>query len=342
MVHSIQSYIAIRRVIAKKISPSEILASDLTANPRSLRRAQACPEHCRTILCSTLAHVSTPTTGMTPPLRVAGVPEAFNLPFSTADFSAHGLTRGAELVSHPGGSGAMLQSLKSGEVDVAFALTDCIVAAISNGAPVRLAGPVVTSPLTWAVCVAPRRFSTVSELHSATWGISRRGSGSHVMVRALAAREGWKEPSFEVCGDFDGLRAGLDSGHIHAFLWEHYTTRPYEESGAVAIIGGVPTPWGCFSAAVREDCAVREEVRMCLDAFLAAGAAFAHDAGSIARICSDFRMNGADAAAWLAGVRYARVGETRVDSAVLEKTRDTLVEAGVARADGAAIETFYL
>lgn len=225
----------------------------------------------------------------------------------------------------------MLKALQSGDVDLAFALTDCIVAAIENGAAVRLAGPLVTSPLTWAVIVAlDSGVTNLNELCKATWGVSRMGSGSHVMVMTLANQRGWKdEPMFEVCDNFEGLRKAVRAGRVNAFLWEHYTSRPYEVGGEVKIIGGVPTPWGCFSVAVKEGCERVDEVRKVVDAFLEAGKRFLQSDDSVDRMVERHGMSVEEAEQWISEVRYAEVGCRKVGREELEIARRTLFEAGV-------------
>ena len=275
------------------------------------------------------------TTGATPSaalgaLRVAGVPEAFNLPFHHANFSQT-LSREVRFISYPGGSGPMLQAVETGEVDVAFALTDCIVAGIEKGKPLRILGPVVKSPLTWAIIVSKdSSIQTTNELSKATWGISRYGSGSHVMVQVLVKESKWEhEPKFVECRNFDGLRSAVNDRKIDAFLWEYYTTRPFEEQGEVRIVGGIPTPWGCFSAVVRENCEVKDALREMLNMFLEAGAAFVKNPEAAKEISEEHKMSEGDAATWLKGLRYANMGETRIQTDTLEMTRKILLEAGV-------------
>jgi hypothetical protein len=68
-------------------------------------------------------------------LRVMGVPEAFNIPVMKSG--------SVDFVSAPGGTGAMLAALQQHPqlADVSLALTECVVAAIENGSPVRILGP---------------------------------------------------------------------------------------------------------------------------------------------------------------------------------------------------------
>lgn len=263
-------------------------------------------------------------------LRIAGVPEAYNDPFHTADFDKYGLVKRPTFIEYPGGSGSMLKAVISQEVDAAFALTDCIVAAIENGAPVRIAAPLVTTPLTWGVIVAPEGVASIDDLSRAKWGVSRIGSGSHVMVQTLAKNRGWTEaPQFEVCGNFQGLRGAVADGRIDAFLWEHYTTKPYADAGEVKIIGGVPTPWGCFCVVARSDCNQIDDIRKMVDAFTDSGKKFLDDDASVISVSRKYSMKEGDARAWISGVKYAQVGERRVSAKVLELTRNTLRDAGV-------------
>lgn len=254
-----------------------------------------------------------------------GVSEAFNVPA----IANAGASYTFQLA--PGGTGVMLAALEDKSVDIAFALTESVVAAIEKGSPVRILCPYVTSPLLWAHCVRP---GYGADLSRAVWGVSRLGSGSHTMACVLWKERGYSgAPRFEVCGDFGGLRAALADGRIDAFLWERYTTAPFvgEE---LAIVGGTPTPWGCFSAVVNP-----EEFDARFDADCARGVM-----GDVLLRCRDFQdsqsretiasierlsgMNERDACAWHAGVRYAGSGQS-VSLEELELARDTVLNAGV-------------
>jgi hypothetical protein len=111
--------------------------------------------------------------------------------------------------------------------------------------------------------------STVSE--GLRVGVSRLGSGSHVMASVLAKREGWErdEAGQEdktvqpvVLGPFKELRDAVNSPNQTAdfFMWEHFTTKPYWENpkdggkaasaagegkgeGEIKWIGEIYTPW---------------------------------------------------------------------------------------------------
>ena len=263
-------------------------------------------------------------------LLIGGVPEAFNLPFEGADFDSVGSP--VRFIEHPGGSGSMLQALLSEKVDCIFALTECAVASISKGAELDFAGAVVKSPLRWGVWLGANAQdgTAISDLHSANWGISRYGSGSHVMVNVLAKREEWEAtPRFTVCEDFAGLRRAVNEGTVDAFLWEKFTTRPYQSAGEVKMIGEIPTPWSCFAAVVKRDSGKMEVVQQAVSCFLKEAAQFVKRESSVQRICNRFSMSEGDARAWLTEVQYAEAYGNGLDEKELKLIRNTLREAGV-------------
>jgi hypothetical protein len=151
------------------------------------------------------------------------------------------------------------------------------------------------------------------------------------MVSVLAEQRSWTAPEFHVCEDFAKLRAALNEGRIDAFLWEKYTTRPFEVAGELSFAGEVVTPWGCFCAVVAYP--VRVDLRLAnqaLDAVLEAGSLFEGnvDGTSIEKIMDMSGMTAADATAWHRALRYAKVG---VDMAGndLGLAQQTLQAAGV-------------
>lgn len=262
-------------------------------------------------------------------LRIAGVPEAFNDAFFKTDFSDIGVTLTPEFVSFPGGSGAMLRSLEAGDVDAAFVLTDALVTAIELGSPVRIASPLIVSPLRWGVVVRPGRNVRLEDLHDATWGVSRFGSGSHVMVRLLASQRGWPAPKFKQCRDFAGLREAVDDTTVDAFLWEHFTTKPFADAGKLSIIDDVYTPWGSFVVAVHNDSPVVSEIRKITDSFLSTARNFIRDSVNIRDIADKHGMTETDAHAWAESVEYSPPGRYEVAEKELNLVRNALLSANV-------------
>lgn len=264
------------------------------------------------------------TSSAAPPLRIAGVPEAFNDPFATATFPSP-----VTFVPEPGGSGAMLKLLQTSSVDAALLLTECALSAAATGAPIRLLAPVVQSPLRWAAVVAAG--STPARLASATWAVSRPGSGSDVMLRVLAARRGWPPPASRPFGNFGGMAAAVRTGDAGAFLWETHTTRGLMRRGeaeGLELLEGVDAPWPAFSVAVRGDCERVSEVRAAIDAFLREAKSFQADADTPGKVSAKHGMAPDDAKEWVAGVKYAETG-ARFEEATLRAAFDAVVAAGV-------------
>ena len=79
----------------------------------------------------------------------------------------------------------MIEAVKNGEIDACVALTEGLVADASKGSDVCLSGTYVASPLCWAVSVGANALSTIDDLRGKTFGISRYGSGSHLMALVL-------------------------------------------------------------------------------------------------------------------------------------------------------------
>lgn len=223
----------------------------------------------------------------------------------------------------------MVQALLDGTADVALALTESVVAAIEKGSPVRILAPFVTSPLTWAICVRHGQRPD-QDLSGAVWGVSRLGSGSHTMASVLCKERGYPAPRFEVCGDFDGLQAALAAGTIGAFLWETFTTSPFAAAGKLDIVGGVPTPWGCFCAVVNPTVVDVTRARTDMDVVLEACQCFEADVDKSAasKVIDLSGMTEENAKKWHAGVKYAKPG-TILSDAELALARDTIKEAGV-------------
>ncbi|KAJ3113844.1 hypothetical protein HDU96_002841 [Phlyctochytrium bullatum] len=264
-------------------------------------------------------------------LRVGCVPEHFSCPLYMA--AADGLfkSRGidVEIVNCPQGTGQMIRMLKSGELDIAAALTEGLIAPLathlrrlrrppppsttssSDATPTpedpgyRLIGTYTSRPLTWSIAVRPHSLlahrstgslallasttgplghlsrpssrsdltasPTTSEtsttsaddanalaldaLRNTRLGISRFGSGSHIIPFVVAWQRGWGTATtpftFVELKDIKGLCEGVESGTVDAFLWERFTTKPYYDAGRLHHYANVTPPWPGFLFAAR-------------------------------------------------------------------------------------------
>ncbi len=191
-------------------------------------------------------------------IRIAGVPEHFNLPWhlciENGEFEAVGID--LQWTDVPEGTGKMCQMLRNGETDVAVILSEGIVKDINAGNPSKIVQVYVESPLIWGIHVAANsKFKTLSDLENKKAAISRLGSGSQLMAYVNANNQGWntEKISFEIVNTIDGAVDSLTKGESDYFMWERFMTKPLVDKGIFRRIADCPTPWPCFVIAVREE-----------------------------------------------------------------------------------------
>ncbi len=132
-------------------------------------------------------------------IKVAGVPEHFNLPWhmciEDGTFKKNGLD--VSWKDFPDGTGAMCKALRNKDVDVAVILTEGIIKDILNGNDAKIVQEYIASPLIWGIHVAAgSNYQDIQDLKNAKVAISRYGSGSHLMAYVNAKNLGWdpKQP----------------------------------------------------------------------------------------------------------------------------------------------------
>lgn len=200
-------------------------------------------------------------------VRIGYVPEHYLLPLHLC--TKHGLFPSSikiTLVPFPSGTGHMITSLRSNEIDLAIGLTEGWVAGLLNPDTYKkspaekgysIVGSWVSTPLRWAIVTGRNRtdINSVDDLRQhRRVAVSRLGSGSHVMAFVLAQKEGWLHQtktstleglSIAPLGPFKDLRDGVTSSAADFFMWEHFTTKPYfhGEDTPLKKIGEIYTPW---------------------------------------------------------------------------------------------------
>lgn len=191
-------------------------------------------------------------------IKIAGVPEHFNLPWhlciENGEFEEVGID--LQWTDVPEGTGKMCQMLREGETDIAVILTEGIVKDIHAGNPSKIVQVYVESPLIWGIHVdAKSNFTSLSDLENTKVAISRMGSGSHLMSIVNAQNQGWKtnELQFEIVNTIEGAVKALSAGKADYFMWEKFMTKPLVDNGTFRRIADCPTPWPCFVIAVREE-----------------------------------------------------------------------------------------
>ena len=195
---------------------------------------------------------------MSKTVKIAGVPEHFNLPWQMCiedgEFDAVGIE--LEWTDVPEGTGKMCQMLRDGETDIAVILTEGIIKDIAAGNPSKIVQVYVQSPLIWGIHVAANsNYKTLADLENKKVAISRFGSGSQLMSIVSAENQKWdaSKLEFEVVNTIDGAVKALTSGKADYFMWERFMTQPLVNSGIFRRIADCPTPWPCFVIAVRNE-----------------------------------------------------------------------------------------
>lgn len=191
-------------------------------------------------------------------VKIAGVPEHFNLPWHMAIEEGGFEDRGIDLqwTEVPEGTGKMCQMLENGETDLAIILTEGIIKSIVNGNPVKIVQEYIASPLLWGIHVGGKsKYQSLSDLKNTKIAISRFGSGSHLMAFVNAQKEGWEPNSlqFEVIDNLEGAVQALTDGTADYFMWEHFTTKPLVDKSSFRRLGDCPTPWPCFVVAATDN-----------------------------------------------------------------------------------------
>ena len=286
------------------------------------------------------------------PLRIGYVPEHYLLPLHLA--KSH-FPFPVELIPFPSGTGHMISSLRSDSIDLAIGLTEGWVAGLltSQGQKEKgysIVGSWVKNPLRWAIVTGRNRsdINSVADLRQhRRVGVSRLGSGSHVMAFVLAQQEGWfsssphsdeeKLPTV-ILGPFKELRDGVTSSKADFFMWEHFTTKPFfhGEDTPLKNIGEIYTPWPSWHIAASSktfpDPAKDEKLQQVFKAFDRGVEEFRNNPEEGVRLLGTGELGchytEEDARDWLKAVEFTEATKG-VDVATMESVVKVLQGAGV-------------
>lgn len=191
-------------------------------------------------------------------IKIAGVPEHFNLPWHLCieggEFEAEGID--LQWTDVPEGTGRLCQMLRNGETDMAIILTEGIIKDILEGNSSKIVQVFVKSPLIWGIHVgANSPYQKLEDLKDTKVAISRYGSGSHLMAFVNAKNQGWNpsDLKFEVINTLEGAVEALTNGTADYFMWERFMTKPIVDKGIFRRLADCPTPWVSFVIAVRNE-----------------------------------------------------------------------------------------
>jgi len=265
-------------------------------------------------------------------LKVAVVPEHFSLPWhlglEKGIFNKHNVD--VQLEEFPRGTGSMCRALRMGEIDIAVALTEGVIADIaSNGPEIQIIATYIDSPLHWGIIVSKNSpINSVEQLKGKKFGISRLGSGSHLMAFLLADQNNWdveKDVTFVPKGGLTDLLQGIQDETTDTFLWETFTVKPYHDQ--VKQIGEIVTPWPCFVVCARSEILKQypNVVENLLNGIKESCSEFTRNDGSLEQISRKCHLNIEDSKKWFQSVKFSN---GIVSKKVLENTSHILVKTG--------------
>jgi ABC-type nitrate/sulfonate/bicarbonate transport system substrate-binding protein len=290
------------------------------------------------------------------PNSVLTTAEHFSTPLEFAK-KHYGLD--SALLPYPSGTGHMVTALQSGEIDIGVGLTEGWIAALGKAqakkedAGFRVVGTYVETPLCWAISTGAGRseINGITDLKGKKVGVSRIGSGSHVMSYVLADQQGWLDTSsddapfsVEALNTFAKLREGVSKGTADFFMWEHFTSKRYYDNGEIKRVGEIYTPWSSWkivavshllhpanwsSATNASKPALKEELEDVLRKINKGVKHFEENQEeAVTYISAKLDYSEEDAREWLKTVRFAK--DVRgVDKQVVDKTVGILQKAGV-------------
>lgn len=263
-------------------------------------------------------------------LKIAGVPEHFNLPWhlciEEGKFAYAGLD--IQWTDVPEGTGKLCQMLRDGSTDIAVILTEGIIKDIAGGNESKIVQVYVQSPLIWGIHVAAgSAYQSLNDIKNGKVAISRYGSGSHLMAIVNAKQQGWDTAGlqFEIVNTLDGAVEALTAGKADYFMWERFMTKPIVDAGIFRRVDDCPTPWPCFVIAVRNEVLDKHgaEIGTLLDTINQMTAGFKELPGIDATLAGRYGQKIDDIREWL---KLTEWSQTKLDKATFEKVQEQLFE----------------
>lgn len=263
-------------------------------------------------------------------IKIAGVPEHFNLPWhlciEDGEFNAVGID--LQWTDVPEGTGKMCQMLRTGETDIAVLLSEGIIKDITEGNSAKIVQIYVQSPLIWGIHVAMKApYQNLSDLENKKVAISRMGSGSHLMSLVNATNQHWntKDLQFEIVNTIDGAVDSLTNGNADYFMWERFMTQPLVDQKIFRRIAECPTPWPCFVIAVRNELLESDPkiIQQILDIINTTTREFKEIPSIDRTLAMKYKLELAAVQEWLTGTRWSQKQMTKE---TLDKIQSALFE----------------
>ena len=261
-------------------------------------------------------------------IKIAGVPEHFNLPWhmciENGEFEEVGID--LQWTDVPEGTGKMCQMLRDKETDIAVILTEGIVKDIIAGNATKIVQVYVKSPLIWGIHVAANsKFEKISDIENTKAAISRFGSGSHLMSYVNAQNNNWntKNLQFEIVNTIDGAIEALSNERADYFMWECFMTKPLVDNGTFRKIADCPTPWPCFVIAVRNEVLEKQPhvIEQILEIINATTSEFKMIPSIDRMLASKYNQKIEDIQEWLSLTHWS---QKQIDKKTLDKVQEQL------------------
>lgn len=279
-------------------------------------------------------------------LVITGVPEHFNFPWTLISKNQPLESVGLHIqwIEESRGSGKMLEALDAGETDLAIVLTESFFKKSEVDPELKILGLFVKSPLNWGIHLAPEsNFEQPNAADAHRFLISRRGSGSELMAKVLADREGWdaKSLEFELVDNLPGALHRMKSHQNEYFLWEKFTTKPYVDSGEMKRIGEVPSPWPCFVIVGKESTIRRYESALAalLGEVYKTNLHITQDPSTPDLISSHYGLSLADVNEWICQTEWQL--DHHVSREILQQSVDQMLHFGIIQQPAVLGTVFY-
>lgn len=275
-------------------------------------------------------------------IKIAGVPEHFNFPWTKAiaenKFTNEDIN--LEWTAVPEGTGRLNQMLREGETDIAIILTEGIIKDILAGNPAKIVQIYVESPLIWGIHVDHNSaIETPEALQDKKVAISRLGSGSELMARVHAHQMGWDNDrmQFEIVNTIEGAVGALQNKTADYFMWEQFMTKPYVDKGIFRRVGVCPTPWPSFVIAVRDEVLKNdaESIHKILKVINETTETFKQQEGISTKLSDTFNQNENDILEWMELTTWS---QSSMSETSLNKIQNELLDLGIITKKGTFAE----
>ena len=271
-------------------------------------------------------------------IKIAGVPEHFNLPWQLAIENNEFTDQNIDLqwTNVPEGTGKLCEMLRNGDTDLAVILTEGIIKDILAGNPSKIVQVYVKSPLIWGIHVAANsKYQTVTDLENTKCAISRKGSGSELMAYVNAHNQKWSTENlqFEIVNTIDGAVDALTNHNADYFMWERFMTKPLVDKGIFRRLDDCLTPWPSFVIVATDHLleSSPELIQKILQIINFKTSTFKEIPDITATIASHFHQKIEDIEHWIGRTEWS---QDIMDEEMLNKVQNQLFEFGIINKKG--------